>query len=201
MQVKSLPTTPRQYSRALNWDPAGFSRSHLLTCPPICILSYPLPRPICTPVSTSVIFALLAAPLCDVTCDVLGWVLPFPSFWHLTMFPLPLELRNFFKICVSLKCSWFIILHWFHMCSKVIQLHVCMHSFKILSSIMFYHRMFIIDLCGIQWNLVVYLFSVCNSLHLLTPAPNPFRPWSHLHLAPDWNHKSGLCVCESVSAS
>ena len=49
--------------------------------PSICVLSCPLPSPICTPVSTFVIFALPGAPLCDVICDVLGWIcVPFGTY-------------------------------------------------------------------------------------------------------------------------
>ena len=45
--------------------------------------------------------------------------------------------------------------------------------------------------CAIQRTL--FICSLCNSLHLLTPNSDPSLP---LSLA---NHKSALCVCESIS--
>ena len=68
--------------------------------PSICVLSCPLPSPICTPVSAFVIFALPGAPLCDVICDVLGWICV-PFLLALTMFHLPFSSVQFSCSVVS----------------------------------------------------------------------------------------------------
>ena len=94
-----------------------------------------------------------------------------------------------------LKYSWFTVLCQYLLCSRVTQLYPYRHSFA-YSFPLWFTTGYWVQFPVLYSRTLLFIHSKCNRLHLPTPnsqsIPLP-------HLLPLGNHKSVLCVCESVS--